>query len=291
MALSPDYRTLISVGALAANLRAEHWVVLDCRFTLSDPAAGRASFTKARLPGARYVDLERDLSGPRGERSGRNPLPDPAAFAQRLADWGVTPASQVVVYDDSFGSIAARLWWMLRWVGHRRVALLDGGWPLWKRLQGPVDEAPRPRHTKVATAPYPVAPDAALVADRALVERIREAPDWRLIDARPEDRFTGEREAVDPIGGHIPGSSNRTFEDNLAFDGTWLDAAELAGNFQRLLADTRGKNVVHTCGSGVTACHNVLAMEHAGLPGSRLYVGSWSEWITQADCPLARGLS
>lgn len=284
-----DHYTLIAPEALAPHLQSARRVVLDCRFTLSDPTAGCAAFAKARIPGARYVDLVQDLAGERGEAEGRHPLPTADRFAQRLADWGVTPDMQVVVYDDSFGSIAARLWWMLRWVGHRRVALLDGGWPLWKRQQRPIDETPPAAPRPVGARAYPVAPDAACIADRALVERIRRAPDWRLVDARPEDRFSGEREPVDPVAGHIPGSVNWPFEDNLAFDGRWLDAAELADNFRRMLGDTPADRVVHTCGSGVTACHNILAMEHAGLPGSRLYIGSWSEWIRQPDAALARG--
>lgn len=286
--MNAAYSTLIAVDELAGQLGHPGWVIIDCRFTLSEPLLGAAAYQKSRIPGARYADLERDLSGPRRPGSGRNPLPDPGDFAATLARWGVTPASQVVVYDDSFGSIACRLWWLLRQAGQTKVALLDGGWPVWKRKKLPIEEGP-PSDDPALPTPCPLHPASALLADTALVETIRQDPAWALIDARPEERYSGERETVDAIGGHIPGSRHWTFEDNLAFDGRFLSAEELRDNFITLLGGVAPTQVVHTCGSGVTACHNVLAMEHAGLSGSRLYAGSWSQWISDPARPVATG--
>ena len=287
-----SFSTLIGVDDLAAHLGAPNWVIVDCRFTLGDPRVGEAAYGKSRLPSARYAHLERDLSGPRRAGSGRNPLPEPQHFARTLATWGITAQTQVVVYDDSFGSIACRLWWLLRAFGHQNVALLDGGWPVWKRKKAPIDETPLdqppPFGNPVAAPPPPTFNDA-LLADATRIEAIRRDPTWALIDARPDDRYSGERETIDPVGGHIPGSRNWMFEDNLAMDGRFLAADELRDNFATLLGDIAPTHVVHTCGSGITACHNVLAMEHAGLTGSRLYAGSWSEWITDPARPVATG--
>ena len=285
--MSGPYRTLIAAPVLARHLENSDWVVVDCRFTLNDPDRGARDFASSRIPGARYAHLDRDLSAPISSSSGRHPLPQPDRFAGTLAALGITPHRQVIVYDDSFGSIAARLWWLLRWVGHDAVALLDGGWPVWKRHALAIEEG-TPR-VLPGTALYPVRPDPCIAVDFAFVDRIRSAADWRLIDARPEDRFTGERESIDPVAGHIPGSINRTFEDNLHFDGCFLPAAELRESLLESLDGTPAEQAVHTCGSGVTACHNLLAMEHAGLPGGKLYPGSWSEWITNPARPVALG--
>ena len=289
MTTPTGFSTLIGVDELAPHLHDASWVVLDCRFTLSEPAAGRALYEKSRIPGARYVDLERDLSGPRSASSGRNPLPEPGTFANQLAKWGITAESQVVVYDDSFGAIAARLWWLLKWVGHSKVALLDGGFPVWKRKKHPIDIDPA-QPLASDRPPYPVKVDHARLADTSFVEKIRTDAQWALLDARPEERYTGEREVVDAVAGHIPGSRHWTFEDNLALNGCFLSTDELRENFSTLIGTRPASQVVHTCGSGVTACHNVLAMEHAGLFGSRLYAGSWSEWITDLSRPVATGM-
>jgi len=282
------FSTLIGVDDLAAHIGDPDWVIVDCRFTLSDPSAGEIAYAKTRLPGARYAHLERDLSGPRRPGLGRNPLPEPATLGQTLGDWGIGPNTQVVVYDDSFGSIACRLWWLLRWAGHRSVALLDGGWPAWKRKRLPIEES-TPARPMAAMAPYPTHPDGMMLAETPLIEEIRTATHWALLDARPEDRYTGERETVDPVAGHIPGSRFFTFEDNLDFDGSFLGKKDLRARFLGTLGEVAPDHVVHTCGSGVTACHNLLAMEHIGLTGSRLHAGSWSEWITDPVRPVATG--
>lgn len=286
--MSGPYRTLVEASVLAGHLDDPRWVVVDCRFSLGDPGLGERHFTAGRIPGARYAHLDRDLAAPITALSGRHPLPDPVRFARTLSQLGIRPYSQVVVYDDSFGSMAARLWWMLRWVGHEAVALLDGGWPVWKRFKLPVETDTPERLEPIS--PYPVRPQFDAVVDAAFVAGIHLAPDWRLLDARPEERYTGDREPIDPIAGHIPGSVNRSFEDNLAFDGCFLPVNELRESLLANLCGVPPEKTIHTCGSGVTACHNLLAMEHAGLPGSKLYAGSWSEWITDPSRPLTLGV-
>ena len=277
--------TIISTESLAAELDNPGWVVIDCRFALSDPDAGRRAYAAGHIPGARYAHLDDDLSSPITPTSGRHPLPALEALCARLGSWGVDAATQVVVYDDSFGSMAVRLWWLLRGLGHDRVALLDGGMPKWQREKRPVtDAAP-----KFSPTSYPCPARAEWGVDAATVERIRTSAAHRLIDARPEQRFSGENEPLDSVAGHIPGAINWVFEENLALDGTYLPADELRESFSQLLGDVAPGNVVHTCGSGVTACHNILAMEIAGLSGSQLYAGSWSEWIRDPQRPVATG--
>lgn len=276
-------RTLVTPEQLATHL--EDWVVIDCRFSLADTAHGERVYAQGHIPGARYAHLDRDLSSPKTPTTGRHPLPDVAAFCTRLGDWGVTPDTQVVVYDDSFGSMAVRLWWLLRGLGHSKVALLNGNYPKWTREKRPVT-ADLPAITP-ATYPVPASLDWGVTA--ATVETIRQSPAHKLVDARPEQRFSGEVEKIDPVAGHIPGAINWVYEENLDLDGTYLPADELREAYQQLLGEVAPENVVHTCGSGVTACHNVLAMEIAGLTGSRLYPGSWSEWITDPARAVATG--
>lgn len=277
--------TLVSTAELATQLSNPDWVVFDCRFTLTDPAAGRAAYHTSHIPGARYADLNEDLSAPVTKQSGRHPLPDAELLCAKLGAWGVGKQSQVVVYDDSYGSMAVRLWWLLRWLGHENVALLDGGLPKWVREKRPMSaELPQP-----APQSFPCLPQPDISVDASAVDRLRLRADHRLIDARPEQRFSGEREPLDAVAGHIPGAVNWVFEENLDMDGTFLPADELRENYLRLIAGVDPANVIHTCGSGVTACHNLLAMEVAGLTGSRLYPGSWSEWITDPARAIATG--
>lgn len=279
------YTTLVSTETLAAHLDDPDWVVVDCRFTLSDPEAGRRAYREGHIPGARYAHLDDDLSAPRSGKNGRHPLPEPEVFAETLGRWGVDQGKQVVVYDDSFGSMAGRLWWMLRWLGHDAVALLDGGLPKWQREGRPlVAEIPEVRPTRFVPEPR-----SHMRVDAAAVLAASQSGAELILDARPEMRFTGEREPIDPVAGHVPGAVNRPFEDNLDLDGTFLPAEVLARDFRALLEDRPPHAVIHMCGSGVTACHNVLAMEHAGLSGARLYPGSWSEWIADPRRPVATG--
>lgn len=277
--------TLVSTAQLAAELANPDWVVFDCRFTLTDPHAGRAAYDASHIMGARYADLNEDLSSPVTALSGRHPLPEPQVLCDKLGQWGVGGQTQVVVYDDSYGSMAVRMWWLLRWLGHGQIALLDGGLPKWMREKRPVSDAlpsPTPR-----TFPYALNP--GLGVDAATVDCYRLSVDHRLIDARPEQRFSGEREPLDAVAGHIPGALNWVFEENLDIDGTFLPPEELRENYLRLMQGVSPQNVIHSCGSGVTASHNLLAMEVAGLSGSRLYPGSWSEWITDPSRPIATG--
>ena len=279
------HTTLVSTQQLAAELNNPEWVVFDCRFTLTDPFAGRRAYDTHHITGARYVHLEEDLSSPITSRSGRHPLPDAQVLCDKLGHWGVGSQTQVVVYDDSYGSMAVRLWWLLRWLGHEHVALLDGGLPKWMKEKHTVSDALPVITPKI----FPCSPRPAMLVDAATVESIRCSPSHRLIDARPEQRFTGEREPLDAVAGHIPGAVNWVYEENIDFDGTYLPADELRENYSRVLNGVAPENVVHTCGSGVTASHNILAMEIAGLSGSRLYPGSWSEWITDPTRPIATG--
>jgi len=281
------FRTLIQTEELAVHLGDPDWVIVDCRFTLSDTEAGIESWRRSRLPRAHYLHLEDDLSGRVTEFSGRHPLPDPAALVARLAQCGITPQSQVVAYDDSFGSIAGRLWWMLRWLGHDAVALLDGGFQKWRRERRELEAG----HPAVGGTPVRLEsrPARSAWVSAAEVEQALARRDALLIDARAPERFAGEEEPFDPVAGHIPGAINRPFDDNLDIDGTFLSPQELHEAYTALLGGLPPQQAIHVCGSGVTACHNLLAMEVAGLGGSRLYPGSWSEWITDPRHPIAVG--
>jgi thiosulfate/3-mercaptopyruvate sulfurtransferase len=279
--------TLIGTDRLAQHLHDPQWVVIDCRFALTRPESGRQSYAKAHIPGARYAHLNEDLSGTITPASGRHPLPDPAVLARRLGQWGVDRRKQVVVYDDSFGSMAVRLWWLLRWLGHDAVALLDGGFPSWARQGRELTaEIPDVRPTE-----FHGTPDGGLWVDsKAVLEALRQKR--VVIDARAEERFSGLVEPLDKVAGHIPGSINSPFEDNLDLRGNFLPAQELRALYESVLNGARPDEVIHMCGSGVTACHNLLALEIAGMPGGRLYVGSWSEWITDPSRPIVeRGTS
>lgn len=279
------YTTLVSVSDLAAHLDDVAWVVCDCRHDLVKTAVGREAYAQAHIPGARFVQVDNDLSAPLTGRNGRHPLPDPVKFVARLGELGIDSAKQVVTYDASGSAYAARLWWMLRWVGHESVAVLDGGWNAWTAARQRVT-AESPAVTPLRFSPtyrMDLARDAA-----ALIS----GPDKRrpiLVDARSPDRFRGENETLDPVAGHIPGARNRFFRLNLGTDGRFKPATALRAEFNELLGATTPSDVVHYCGSGVTACHNLLAMEIAGLAGSRLYPGSWSEWIADRSRPVATG--
>lgn len=277
--------TLVSTEDLAAHLDDPHWVVFDCRFSLADTEYGRRAYAKNHIPGAHYLHLDNDLSAPITASSGRHPLPDPAKLGELLHRHGVGVNRQVVVYDDSFGSMAVRLWWMLRWLGHPAVALLDGGWPKWQRELRPASQTPPP----LRSGSCPCLPENSLWLSTAEMEAVVNAQNHLIIDARSESRFTGEHDPIDPVAGHVPGAINWVFEENLDVDGTLLPPEALRENYQALLKGRAPGEVVHMCGSGVTACHNILAMEVAGLPGSRLYVGSWSEWIRDPARPVATG--
>jgi thiosulfate/3-mercaptopyruvate sulfurtransferase len=277
-----QHTTLIDVPTLAANLDHPDWAVFDCRFDLARPEAGRAAYAEGHIPGARFADLEADLSGPVTPASGRHPLPDPDQLAARLGAWGVDRMVQVVVYDADIGAYAARLWWLLRWLGHDAVALLDGGLRAWTEAGGALTGALPERAPRRFTAEV----DRRLEVPVAALQAGGQGP---LIDARTAERFRGEAEPIDPVAGRIPGAVNLPLGGNLDPRGRFLPAAELRARYAATLGDAAPEGAIHYCGSGVSACHNVLAMEHAGLHGSRLYVGSWSEWIRDPSRPVATG--
>jgi thiosulfate/3-mercaptopyruvate sulfurtransferase len=278
------YRTLIDCHTLALHIHDPQWVVLDCRFALSDPDVGRRAYEAGHIDRARYAHLNDDLSSPVTPHSGRHPLPDPHRLAAKLGAWGIDNSKQVIAYDDSFGAMAARLWWLLRWLGHDSVALLDGGLPRWMREGRPVV-----KDIPVVT-PATFTPQVRdnLWVDANTVAKAVKQDDWLVMDARAEERFNGEVEMLDPVAGHIPGAINLPFEDNLHVSGRFSSAQELRELYEGLMENVRPEHVIQMCGSGVTACHNILAMEHAGLTGARLYAGSWSEWIRDPSRPMAR---
>jgi len=281
---SSDWTTLVSPGELAAWLGDPRLVVLDARFSLADPDAGEAAWREGHVPGAHYVHLDRDLSGAHLPGAGRHPWPAAADFGRMLASRGVTPAHQVVAYDAADGAFAARAWCLLRLAGHARVAVLDGGFEAWRAQELPVDAA-RPAMEPVT--PYPVAFDRSRLYDGTRVEA-HLADGGLLLDARGGERYRGEAEPIDARAGHVPGAISRPYALNLA--GTRFKPSEvLSGEFADLLGGRAPGDLVAMCGSGVTACHHLLAMAHAGLDGAGLYMGSWSGWIEDPAHPVATG--
>jgi thiosulfate/3-mercaptopyruvate sulfurtransferase len=284
--MSPAFTTLITAAELAALQSAGPApVLIDTSFDLADTDAGERRYRVSHLPGSHYLHLDRDLSAAKTGRNGRHPLPERAAFARTVAALGIAPATQVVVLDGQGGVYAARLWWMLRWLGHREVAVLDGGIAAWQRGGGALTAEPTP--LPEAGPPYPERPSLAPRIDAAGVAA--RPPRRAVLDARSGERFRGEAEPIDPVAGHIPGALNRFHRDNLGEGGVFKATAALRAEFAALLGDRAPDEVIHSCGSGVTACHNLLAMEHAGLAGSLLYPGSWSEWSADPARPIARG--
>jgi thiosulfate/3-mercaptopyruvate sulfurtransferase len=279
------FTTLIDGHTLAKHVDDPAWVVVDCRFTLTSPGAGRAAYWAGHIPGAVYAHLDDDLSSPQGPLTGRHPLPNPNALAAKLGEWGIDNTKQVVVYDDAFGAIAARLWWLLRWLGHDAVALLDGGFPVWQRQRLPAT----PVRPVVRPATFKTKLRNERWVDAAFVEKSLATNSAVVLDVRSEERFNGEVEPLDKVAGHIPGSRSAPYEDNLDMGGTFLSSDALAEHYRALLGNRSASEAVVMCGSGVTACHSLLAMEHAGLPGAKLYAGSWSEWITDTKRPVATG--
>lgn len=275
---------LISSEELALHLADPEWIICDCRHDLSDYSIGRRAYDESHVLNACFLHLDEDLSGPKTGLNGRHPLPHPRTFALRLGALGIDNNKQVVAYDASGGCYAARLWWMLHWVGHQRVAVLDGGWDAWTRAGLAVTaETPAMQPTS-----YTLHPQIELAVDAAFVAAHLNDPKVAVLDARSPDRFRGENETLDPVAGHIPGATNRFFKSNLQSDGRFKTSDSLKAEFVDLLSDRDPHTIVHQCGSGVTACHNLLAMEHAGLSGSRLYPGSWSEWVSDRNRAVAQ---
>jgi thiosulfate/3-mercaptopyruvate sulfurtransferase len=277
------YTTLIPVDDLARHLDDPDWVVCDCRHDLADTGAGRRAYRECHINGARFVHLDEDLSAPKTGRNGRHPLPNPAKFAARLGELGIGNEKQVVAYDASGGYYAARFWWMLRWLGHQAVAVLDGGWQAWSGSGHPVTA----QTPVINAANFTAKTRSELAVDAATIAHRLGKQQCLLVDARAPNRFRGENETLDPVAGHIPGAINRFFQLNLRPDGRFKPAPVLRREFEELLGQAP-QPIVHYCGSGVTACHNLLAMEFAGLSGSLLYPGSWSEWCAEPDRPVTR---
>ena len=279
---------LIRAEALAA-LPAEAVLIVDCRFDLADPGKGERAYVEGHIPGATYAHLDRDLAdlSRQGEGLGRHPLPDAQAFAASLSRWGWRPELLVVAYDDAGGALAAaRLWWLLRLAGIERAAVLDGGYAAWLGAGLAVDQAPPAREAGPVQPMHFAA--AQTVGHEDLLRNLAD-PRLLLLDARNAPRYRGEVEPIDPVAGHVPGALNRPFSDNFAADGRFKSPAELREEFAALLGSRDPARVVHMCGSGVTACHNLLAMEYAGLAGARVYAPSWSGWIGDASRPVATG--
>jgi thiosulfate/3-mercaptopyruvate sulfurtransferase len=279
------HKTLVSAEETAAHLNDPDWIICDCRHDLADYSAGYRAYRSGHVPGARFLHIDSDLSGPKTGLTGRHPLPHPATFGLRLGALGIDNSKQVVAYDDSGGAFAARLWWMLRWVGHDHVAVLDGGWGAWQRAGLPFTVA----QPAIEPATYSSRVQSQLTVDSALVTANLQAHKVQVVDARAPERYRGENETLDPVAGHIPGAINRFFKLNLGEDGRFKPATALKQEFAGMLDGHGPESVIHQCGSGVTACHNLLAMEIAGLNGSRLYPGSWSEWVSDRRRPVATG--
>jgi len=274
--------TLVSAAELAQHINEKNWVILDCRHDLSNADAGRNAFVEGHIPNAQFVHLDHDLSGSKfdvhGVFHGRHPLPDKATFIAKLRSWGINDNTQVIAYDAQGGMFAARCWWMLRWVGHAPVAVLDGGFSSWRGAL-----------TKEVVTPQP----GSITEKKSLASSVNatdifmniQSQRMTLVDARAPDRFRGENETLDKVGGHIPGAKNRFFKDNLKGNGCFKSAQELREDFSAIIADP--EKAIMQCGSGVTACHNLLSLEIAGMTGAALYPGSWSEWCSDASRPVA----
>lgn len=281
------FTTIISTSNLAEHLDDPNWVVVDCRFSLSDTEQGRRQYSQSHIPGAVYAHLDEDLCAPVIPGvTGRHPLPDVEQLVGKFSEWGIGSGVQVVVYDDwpgASGAIAARLWWSLRWLGHDKVAVMDGGWEQWRvenRLVSDRKEQRAPR--KFIPALHP-----ELLVNSDAVDVLRRKPDYRILDSRAADRYRGENENIDPIAGHIPGATSAPYAENIGSNGLFLSKEELQERFETLLGEVPAENAVFYCGSGVTGAHNLVALAHAGMGSARLYAGSWSEWITDAKRPVA----
>jgi thiosulfate/3-mercaptopyruvate sulfurtransferase len=277
-----NYRTLINAATLQQHINQPNWVIIDCRFSLANSEAGGYAYRHGHIPNARYAHLDNDLSSRITDQTGRHPLPDFNMLANKLGAWGVSNQSQVVVYDDAGGAFAGRLWWLLRYLGHDNVAVLDGGIKHWQQHYAITTQLP-----PVKSTVFRAYLNSNLWLSARQIEDALAKKAITLIDARTPERYRGEQEPIDPVAGHIPYALNRPLQLNLNTQGLFLPAEQLRSQFKQLITNTIPEQVVHYCGSGVTACHNLLAMEHAGLSGSKVYAGSWSEWIRNKNRAVA----
>jgi thiosulfate/3-mercaptopyruvate sulfurtransferase len=284
------FNTLIDASALRELADKPDVAVIDCRFDLVNPEGGCRAYLAGHIPGARYADLNKDLSAPTRPNSGRHPLPLPRDFAATLGRLGIGNATQVIAYDDAGGSFAARLWWLLRWLGHRSVAVLDGGIKAWTSAGGALESGEaKPLPKEIPGGRVSPRADSAAVIDTNDIAAFLTDPGNLLVDARAAERFAGSVEPIDAVAGHIAGAVNHPFSANLAPDGRFLPAPDLKRLWASRLAGREAAHLAAMCGSGVTACHNLLSLEVAGLSGAKLYAGSWSEWIRDPNRPVARG--
>jgi thiosulfate/3-mercaptopyruvate sulfurtransferase len=279
------FRTLISPAALALHAHDPAWAIVDCRFKLDDPSWGAREYTSLHIPGAVYAHLDRDLSGAKTGTNGRHPLPDPPALRATLGRLGIADGVQAVAYDQDNGMFASRLWWLLRWMGHDAVAVLDGGFAAWIADGRPTTSSEERREPRT----FAGSPRADLIVDADRVAQIAGASDWRLVDARAPERFSGSVEPLDPVAGHIAGARNHFYGTNVDARGRFLTPDELRTRLEPAFGGVPPDRIVCYCGSGVTACHNLLALEHAGIGAARLYPGSWSEWCADPTRPIATG--
>ncbi len=281
------FTTLITVSELNVHIGDGNWAVVDCRYSLDDTERGRRDYLEAHIPGAVYAHMDNDLSGTKiPGKTGRHPLPDTRSFIATASSLGIDSNTQVVVYDDASGAMAARLWWLLNWMGHRSVAVLDGGWLPWHQSGLPSRSGPEYRIPKRFEAHE--IPDSYATTEQ--VETYASDPHYVILDARSAPRFRGEIEPIDPVAGHIPGAISAPYEENLTPDGRFLPADALRRRFEGLMKSVSPGNVICYCGSGITSALNLVAIAHAGLGRARLYAGSWSEWIADNTRPVATGV-
>jgi thiosulfate/3-mercaptopyruvate sulfurtransferase len=279
------FTTLISAAELARHVDDASWLIVDARFDLAKPQAGEDAYRAGHIPHSVYAHLDRDLSSARSAETGRHPLPHPHDFETTLRNWGVTSTTQVIVYDADNGAFAARLWWLLRWAGHSGVAVLDGGIKAWREAGFPESQE-IPHRTP---SEFEVRPNDSLWLRASDVAKKVKDPAWRVLDARAPERYGGKVEPIDPVAGHIPGAINHPFNRNLNSSARFLSPQELQQQYSTSQAGVSNDHTIVMCGSGVTACHLLLALEVAGKPGAKLYAGSWSEWIRDPARPVATG--
>jgi thiosulfate/3-mercaptopyruvate sulfurtransferase len=279
------YTTLIDTAALAGRIGAPNVAIVDCRYKVDDTGFGRRSYDEGHIPGAVFADVDHDLSGLKTGANGRHPLPEPSTFAETLGRFGIGNATQVFAYDQDAGMYASRLWWLLKWLGHDAVAVVDGGFAKWKREGRQISNA-TPAPAAASFVPH-LRPEMAV--DAADVARILTDRSWKLVDARAPERYRGDLEPIDRVPGHIPTAVNHFYNWNVGEDGAFLSADALREKLKASIGTTSLDHVVCYCGSGVTACQDLLALEHAGLTGAKLYPGSWSEWASDESRPIERG--
>jgi len=279
------YQTIISVEDLNKNLNTQDWLIFDCRFILKDPEGGLKKFNQGHIPGAQFADMDKDLASPMTSTSGRHPLPNPDEFINKLQSWGVNNTSQIICYDDMSGAFAARMWWLLKWLGHNDVAVLDGGIDKWTANNLTLETDTQQK----AAGSFSGQANNDMWVDVEFVQKELAENNITLLDARSAERFTAKDTKTDPVAGHVPGAMSYPFAENLSKQGVFLPLEELQKRFAPMLSSSEKKEVINMCGSGVTACHNLLAMSIAELPMTRLFVGSWSEWIKDKSRPVATG--